>query len=97
AGSGSGSADVITNGWRGCAGLTASGGDCSRSNSRPGRQDVSPAGAACSGRHRDEEATDPVANREFYEGFSREDPGREAALLRNTKTGEYVVVQGSER
>src|SRR5208337_50014 len=48
------------------------------------------------GRLPDQEATDPVANREFYEGFIREDPGREAALLRNTKTGEYVVVQGSE-
>ena len=49
------------------------------------------------GRLADPEATDPVANREFYEGFIREAPEREAALLRNTKTGEYVVVQGSEK
>jgi hypothetical protein len=48
------------------------------------------------GRLTDQQATDPVANREFYEGFVRESPTQEAALLRNTATGEYVVVQGSE-
>jgi hypothetical protein len=49
-----------------------------------------------SGRLPDHLATDAAANRDFYEGFMRDSPTREAALLRNTATGEYAVVQGDE-
>ena len=40
------------------------------------------------------EATDPIANREFFEKWHAEDPSREVALLRNEATGEFVLVQG---
>ncbi|MEE6288963.1 polymorphic toxin type 4 domain-containing protein [Georgenia sp. MJ173] len=42
-----------------------------------------------------EAALDPTASREFFEGFVRSQPEIEAALLRNSETGEHIVVQGS--
>lgn len=50
---------------------------------------------AVAGRLPDELAADPVASREFFEGFMRSQPGLEAALLRNADTGEHIIVQGS--
>jgi hypothetical protein len=40
-------------------------------------------------------ASDPVASREFFEDFVRNQPELESALLRNSETGEHIVVQGS--
>lgn len=43
----------------------------------------------------EEAALDPVASREFFEGFVRSQPQIEAGLLRNSATGQHIVVQGS--
>ena len=40
-------------------------------------------------------AADPVASRQFFEGFVREQPELESALIRNSETGEHIIVQGS--
>ena len=43
----------------------------------------------------DELAADPVASRRFFEDFVGNQPEIEAGLLRNSETGEHIVVQGS--
>ena len=40
-------------------------------------------------------AADPVASRQFFEDFVRSQPEIEAALLRNSETGEHIIAQGS--
>jgi hypothetical protein len=50
---------------------------------------------ALAGQLPDAMAKDPVASRQFFESFVRSQPEIEAALLRNSETGEHIVVQGS--
>ena len=50
---------------------------------------------AMAGQLPDALAADPVASRQFFEDFVRRQPEIEAGLLRNSETGEHIVVQGS--
>lgn len=43
------------------------------------------------------QAADATANKEFFRSWMESDPRRETALLRNSETGEFVVVQGTAK